>query len=95
MDWQPISTAPKGEIVVVNDERYAWGTAQWARERVGRSKESREGWWDNGFWLDPQPTLWFPVPPTPQMRGAMNQLAKSFVANSLGSTYMNTMASKP
>lgn len=68
IEWLPIETAPKdGAIYIVNDlgPDHAWGTANWVRDTV-RDRGELVGWWDNGLWLEPQPTHWLPIPPPPR-----------------------------
>jgi hypothetical protein len=56
--WRPIAEAPRDgsvQVVAPGGDGYDWATAWWA-------DDGRVGWWFDGFWMNPQPTLWHPVP---------------------------------
>ena len=65
--WQPIDTAPKDRVVLVNDTTgmTPWSAAYW------REVTEWSGWiYDDEAAADnnplgPQPTHWFDVPPVP------------------------------
>lgn len=64
MTWRPIADAPQdGGICVVNDATgdYEWRCASFTTpEDIAAGY--RPGWWDNGFWIEPQPTYFFDIP---------------------------------
>ena len=60
--WQPIDTAPRDGLPhIVNDPAYPglWEAAYWGEF----------SWmeWRSGERMNPQPTHWLPVPPTPEV----------------------------
>lgn len=62
--WKPIETAPNDGVLIVNDPEYRWQSATWEEGAV--RGERRVGWWCDGLWIDPQPTLWFDIPEPPK-----------------------------
>lgn len=64
MTWRPIAEAPQdGRICVVHDASgdYDWRTASFTSPEE-LAAGYRAGWWDDGFWIEPQPTYFFVIP---------------------------------
>lgn len=69
--WQPIETAPKDRVILVNDTSYVgssspWVTARWVSDPEWSGWAYEEEMLQDACPLGPCPTHWFDVPPVPR-----------------------------
>ena len=66
MEWQPIETAPKGNVRVITYSLGLVGTSRYVPRFAPGYGDVTEGWYSEQLDREHQPSHWMPLPSPPK-----------------------------